>query len=427
MDFTTHHKNQGIVLISVLIILLSLTLIALTVSRRNTMDEMMAANLRDASNTMTIAESGIEAGFALVEQNHVHGQVIMDDLFQLPGNVLSQYSISGGNYEVTAIDGIPSDGIATLNSVGQFNGSVREIEILLEMQWPSRAAYAILTNDDIISIEGSPEINGPFADVHSNSDVNIQGNPTVSGEVSASGNVNITGNPTIGATVSGAGLVDIPHVYPPEYRQYATIVLGRWCKIYDGAGNLIGNVTGGGKWHGWTCDGGDNTWTVSGNTQPDGWLDGYYYVEGNVVLGGGPNGLWLVTIIAEGSIHAAGNSIFQPWASQYPNDTGDPEANEILFLAGNDLRIEGTPGNEFRGIMAAHMEVGVSGNADLSGSIVAENGLHAMGQEVVTDSRVVTNLIDTNYFSGNLSMEASGTGLGAIKQLTVTAWRELVH
>ena len=73
MNMAMHNKNRGIVLGAVLIILVSLTLVALTVAQRNTMDEKMAANRRDALNAMTISESGIEAGFALVKNNYVQG------------------------------------------------------------------------------------------------------------------------------------------------------------------------------------------------------------------------------------------------------------------------------------------------------------------------------------------------------------------
>ena len=427
MKQAVHNKNRGIVLGGVLIILISLTLVALTVAQRNMMDEKMAANRRDALNAMTISESGIETGFALVKHNYVHGQKLMDELFQLSGNILSQDPVSEGNYLVTVIDGIPNDDMVTLNSVGDFNGGVREIEIMLEMRHRGRPAHAILTNDDIISIEGGPEINGPFADIHSNSDINIQGNPTVSGEVSASGNVNISGNPIIGGgAVSGAALVEIPHVYPPEYKQYANVILSADCKVTSASDVEWADLSGGGEWHGWSCTPNDK-WVLSSSNPAGGHYDGFYYVHGNLEISGGPDpGPWLASFVAEGYIDVSGNAAMKPWASEWPNDTGDAVANDILFLAGNDLKIGGTFSAQFFGIMAAHMEVGVEGNATLNGSIIAENGLHSMGQEE-TNAHTVQNLIDTNYFTGSLSMTASGSSLNAVKQLTSLAWRELIH
>ena len=51
------NKNLGVVLVSALLLLVSMTLIAVTVSYRSTMGELIAANQRDALNAMTIADS----------------------------------------------------------------------------------------------------------------------------------------------------------------------------------------------------------------------------------------------------------------------------------------------------------------------------------------------------------------------------------
>ena len=428
MNLAMRHKNSGIVLASVLVILVSLTLVALTVAQRNTMDEMMAANQRDGANALTIAESGIEAGFALVKNNYVHNQAMKDELLQLPNNILSQDSVSGGNYLVTVIDGVADDGVVTLNSLGDFNGGVREIEIVMGMLHPGKAAYAILTSADIDGLSGSAQINGPSADVHSNSDIYV-GNlnsPGVAGTVSASGTVTAQ-DPTdiAGGTVNGAAQVEIPHVYPPDYLQYATVIFTADCKVMSPSGELWADIPGNGEWHGWKCNPGDY-WNLSSNNPADGFFDGFYYVHGNVWINGGPDTEWPITIVTEGNIELQGNPVFVPWGSVPPNDTGDAVANEILFLAGNDIEVRGTAGATTTGIIAAHMEVSMSGNVNHTGSVLAENGLHGMGQEVTT-GQAITDLAWGNSFTGNLTINGSGTGLGNIKQLTATAWRELVH
>jgi hypothetical protein len=426
MDYSRHNKNHGIILFSVLIILVSLTLVALTLTQRNTMDEMMSAAQRDSANAIAISESGIEAGFALVEQNYILGQVIKDELYQLPGGVLSQDTISGGNYLVTVIDGVPNDGIATLNSVGDFNGSVREIEIVLDMLRPGNAAFAILTSSDINSLDGSAEVNGPHADVHSNSDVEV-GNlnsPGVDGVVSASGTVTAHDPSDIaGGTVDGAALVEIPHVYPPEYLQYATAIFTGDCKVMSPGGAELADLSGSATWHGWKCRPGVD-WTLGANPA-DGYLSAFYYIHGNVKINSGPDTEWMVTFVAEGNIEISGNPDFVPFGSLPSNDTGDAEANEILFLAGNDIDLRGTAGALTSGIIAAHMEVAMQGNVTHTGTVLAENGLHGMGQEVTT-GQVTTDIVSANSFSGNMVINGTGSGLGTIKELTATAWRELV-
>ena len=428
MDQSMHHKNRGIVLGGVLIILVSLTLVSLTVTQRNAMDEKMAANRRDALNAMTISESGIEAGFALVKHTYIQGQEMTDELYELPGNVLSQDSVSAGSYLVTVIDGIPNDGKATLNSVGNFNGGVREIEIVMGMRRPGRDAYAILTNNRIHSIDGSATVNGPSADVHSNSDVDI-GNIVgggIDGAVSASGSVTAhDADQVAGGTVSGAAQVEILHVYPPDYLQYATVIFTADCRVMSPGGVEWANLGGGEFWHGWKCRANDY-WDLSSNNPADGHFSGFYYVHGNIEMTAGPAGEWAVTFVTEGYISISGNPVFRPWGSLPPNDTGDAEANEILFLAGNDIKLRGTSSAVFSGIVAAHMEVAMSGNVTHTGSILAENGLHGMGQEV-TAGLTYRDIASENDFSGNLTINGTGTGLGAVKQLTALAWRELVH
>jgi len=425
MDIGMHHNDRGIVLAGVLIILVAVTLAAVTVARRNTMDEMMAANQRDALNALSISDSGIEAGFSLVKQNYVQSQDLLeDDLTNLPNDILIQDSVSGGNYLVTVIDGVADDGIVTLNSLSDYNGSVREIEVMLEMRNLGGGAIAILTNDDIV-MSGEANISGPDADIHSNANISISGNPTLSGTVSAEGTVSISGTPDIeGGTVSGAANVEIPHVYPPEYLQYANVILTADCKVTSASGTVWADASDN-NWHGWACAPGDK-WTMNDSTPADGIYSGFYYVHGNVILSGSPLTQWGLSVVAEGYIEVSGIAAYQPWGSLMPNDTGDVVANEILFLAGNDLKINGNPSQEFNGILAAHMDVGFSGNPQLNGSILAENGLHHMGQEVTT-GQLEKNIVDFNNFNGNMIMVASGNGLGGVKKLAATAWRELVH
>ena len=115
------------------------------------------------------------------------------------------------------------------------------------------------------------------------------------------------------------------------------------------------------------------------------------------------------------------------------------QTNEVLFLAGGDFKLNGNPLQKFKGIIAAHMEFGVSGNPELMGALIAENGRAQQqqglghGQEV-TNNRDVRNMIDHNYISGNPTMsgdtdqlvpEPPGQAIpfGAVME----SWREVVE
>jgi cytoskeletal protein CcmA (bactofilin family) len=419
-------NSGGFVLAASLFLLLTLTLVVVTIAHRNTFDEAMAGNQRDFVNAMGVTESGVEAGFALVKENYVNGgNFDVDQLTGYSSNPLLTGSLSGGSYAVTVP--VVNANLLVLNSVGSVAGAEREIEVVLEVDSSGTWDYAILTSDSINVMSGDPIIYGPYADVHTNMHFYISGNPEIDGSISATGVLDISGNPTVGGEqTSGADNVDIPHVYPPEHRGNANIVLTPDCRVTAADGSEIADLSDGGKWHGWDCSVGDK-WTMADSSPDGGLYDAFYYVEGNVVISGGPEALWYASFVAEGYIEVSGNPYFHPWGYGAGNDTGSEVGDKILFLAGNDLKINGNPDQEFIGIMAAHMEVGVSGNPYLEGSILAENGLHGEGQEVASGMEI-KNIIDNNEFNGNMVLNASGDGLGGAGQpLIVSAWRELVH
>lgn len=423
MDIQLRKTHRGIALVSAMVLLVSLTLVVVTTAYRNTSNELMASNQRDSITSMTVAESGIEAAFALVSKNYVKERLfLVDELSPFTSSPLLSDSVSGGDYTVTVPQIDPN--FIVVNSTGSVSAAEREIEVILTIDGGATSTYAILTEDSIDALEGRMEITGPFANVHSNSDVIILGNPTVSGTVSASGSVSSSGNPDIGAGVSGAAVVEIPHVYPPEYEQYATVVFSPGCTVLSPAGGSIADLSDGSRWHGWGCIVGEK-WVMSGNVAGD-LFEGFYYVKGNVSLEGNPNGTWYASIVAEGNIEVSGNAEYKPWGSKPDNTTGDHTANEIMFLAGNNLTIAGTPGQLINGILAAHMEIQITGNPFLSGSLVAENGRHTMGQEV-TSGQAVVDLVTNNSVEGSVILDASGTALiGGGDPLVVAAWRELV-
>lgn len=417
------HKDTGFVLVSALILLTCLSLIVVTVTFRNTGNEVLAANQRDSVRAMTIAESGIEAGFALVRRDYVKlRQFLVDDLAAYSAAPLLAESFAGGAYSLT-VPTINPDYVV-LSSLGDTTGAERHIEVVLEIDENATSRYAILTEDDINALEGQPLFDGPFANIHSNSNILIQGTPDISGTVSASGSIVVHGSPSIGAVVSGAARVEIPHVYPPAYRPYATIVFTPDCIVEQADGSTIIDLSGGGTWHGWACEVGQR-WVMSGNVAED-LYEAFYYVEGNLSLEGNPNGIWYASFVAEGYISVSGTADYRPWGYKSGNSTGDHSANEVLFLAGNDLQVVGTPEQDLNGILAAHMDVHMSGNPTVAGSILAENGLHGAGQEVTTGQAVV-DLVVENEFEGSMIMNAVGTAIiGGGNPVKVTAWRELV-
>jgi hypothetical protein len=122
---------------------------------------------------------------------------------------------------------------------------------------------------------------------------------------------------------------------------------------------------------------------------------------------------WKVTIVAEGNIVIGGDFDMQPYAPP------------LLFLAGNDLSLRGQASQSLDGLAAAHQEVDISGSMRLEGSVIAENGYWAAGQQVTTNRQVV-DLVATNSISGQGQVVKKNESNTPFAKLVELAWRELV-
>jgi hypothetical protein len=108
------------------------------------------------------------------------------------------------------------------------------------------------------------------------------------------------------------------------------------------------------------------------------------------------------SIIATGSIDISGNPDLKP------------DAPEIMFVAGGDLKITGglTLPFNVEGMFLVHEQLFIAGNPDLNGQIIVEN------------SPSVSSLVTTNEISGNPTITYNGlVGSGGV--LNVTGWREM--
>jgi hypothetical protein len=146
----------------------------------------------------------------------------------------------------------------------------------------------------------------------------------------------------------------------------------------------------------WTFGGG--TWSISGNTAP---TSGTYYVEGNIKITGNPASAKapaVLTLIAEGSIEISGKPYIQP------HTTG------LLLVTDSDLKISGNPGlNYAEAQILVHEQMQISGNPDITGQILVENGPN------------LSTLVDENKISGNPNIIYNGTvGSSAFQ---VSSWR----
>jgi hypothetical protein len=474
-------RNKGAVLAGALILLVSLTLIAVTVAYRTTLDELMAANQRDALNAMSIADSGIEAGFAEIKASYP--ELGTGLCTHVSGNPLATASISQGSYTVIVDDCVEYDpdavppvveGSVVLNSVGTVNGAIRETELLLTYEESSGSAnWPSFLANDYIDISGAKFV-GPVIHVHSNGRIKVGGAPLTctsaavcgtegdppAGIISSSAEAGVgfdrkseeieTANPypwdlwgqvptdlpaeaqelylnNENPSVGPPAPMEIPHVYPPDWQGNATVELTHDCRVVEGPasaspGTEIWDVSSQGVWNGWSC--GSSAWEMKSSSAD--LYSAFYYVHGNVKISASPDSAWTASFVAAGNIEITCCVQFHPYGQ-----TGDPAADNLFLLAGNDIVVSGSPGNITDGMIAAHGQVKLTGSGShFRGSVLAEDYLHGAGQEVTTNVQTIKNSIATNLINSNVILEGTGLGLtggGGPPGLKIKGWRELVH
>ena len=437
------NEHRGFILVSSLVLLVTLTLVAVVFAYRNSLEELMAANQRDAVQAMVAAETGIESGWSWTQKKHEgltqwhddFNTKISDQQFEpIKGYVGAPDSVKTlDNVQVMRSVDEDGDAVIIMRSVGYAgprNSAERVLEVVMEMQDlennSSSSRYAILTNDTMDKMSGTITVRGSHAHVHSNQDFISAGDPvTIGGNASAVGRVIEDGGTLIvhGDIENKADEVVIPVIDPRVYRPYATVVLTEKCKYEDPAGNDVSNNT---LKNQWTCDKGN--WEFS--NQPKNGYEAFYYVEGNLTINGGAQNDWCASFVAEGTIKVSGSgSNFRTWGNKEHcgNETGNAVANEILFYAGNDIELSGEDDSDTWGIIATHREMKINGNWTLKGTIIAENGKSNLSWNIRGDS-----ITDKNEFSGNWSIISEGSVIydneqGKVQKLVVTAWRELVE
>jgi len=325
---------------------------------------------------------------------------------QVTNNILATgFPLSTIPADPSASATVDSDGIIVVTSTGTFRNATQVVEAVVR-SGQSNMTDAIVTGDDL-QISGNPTVNGTAGGVHSNGDMDISGNVSVSQDATASGNYDVSGSVSVGG-VEGGGkpTVSIPPVNPAYHRSLADYVLKADGKVYQSNGTtVVFDTSSGNSWPqnngGWKLSG--DKWDWNGN-QVDTMANSVFYVEGNVKVAsnpGSPGSPWQVTLIAEGYIDISGNPTMQA------------NTDDLLLVAGTDVKISGNP--EASGIIAAHEQFAGSGNFELNGYIIAE------------DAATSDDTVEFNFLSGNPEVTYNGglSGLGAGGPLAVLAWHQV--
>jgi hypothetical protein len=323
-----------------------------------------------------------------------------------------------------ATSGTPLDVIFGVATAGDGSRGPRVVKVAFDRAYFTPDA-ALLTEGDL-KINGNPEVLGISGDIHSNSNLQVDGNPIASGNVTASGTLSGASKVTSpGIVAGGQPRMDIPEFSPRQIYEQRHGYAASWYDLCsDGrvrapappgqvpcTGTVIFNTASGTEFRGWKLSG-DN-WDFSGNTG----YDGVYYVLGKgAKIGGNPGTAAApaaMTILVEaaaspdsgksGNLEISGNPVIHP------------QLSDILAILDRDLKINGNPDQSLVGFFGAREQIGISGVPNLHGSLVSLGKPDTPGSpipynEISGDARITYN--------GNMTLPLGN-------RLRLSAWNEL--
>jgi len=392
-------NDFGFVLGTTLLVLIVLALFMVAGVQWASQDIPRTAKYKKSRQAFYIADAGIQQAINFLNYNALgSGNGFNDELNGANWPVaFASTPVGTGAFAVTIADNDPatptvdSDNTVVLNSVGTTNGISSTIQATI-FRPLFNPGGAVVTQGNL-TINGNPNIQGTNGSVHTNSDLDIAGAPNIA--ATATGSYTAAGSqPGItGPTGGGLPPVDIPTINPLDFKIFADYVLKADGTVEDGAGNLLHDTGTNGKWDDWDFKNGD-TWELGGgNTQ-----NGMFYAEGNIDIKGNPGEgdpgtpAWQATLIATKNVELSGNPVIDNY-----NDPNDPQAiNNLLFIAGLDLRISGNPNQTFTGIMYAGEQMNLDGDPNVNGYILSK------------DLSANSNLATGNSINGNPSITYNG-------------------
>jgi hypothetical protein len=321
-------------------------------------------------------------------------------------------------------DGTPLDVIFGVGAAGDGARGPRVVKVGFDRAYFTPDA-ALLTEGDL-KINGNPEVLGISGHIHSNSNLQVDGNPIASGNVTATGTLSGASKVTSpGMVAGGQPRMDIPDFSPREMYAQRHDYAASWYDLCpDGrvrapappgqvpcTGTVIFNTASGTEFRGWKLSG-DN-WDFSSNTG----YDGVYYVLGkSAKIGGNPGTAaapTAMTILVEaaaspdsgksGNLEISGNPVLRPHLS------------DILGILDRDLKINGNPAQSFVGFFGAREQIGISGVPNVHGSLVSLGRPNTPGSP-----------IPYNEISGDAKITYNGSmSLPLGNRLRLSAWNEL--
>lgn len=371
-------EESGVVLPMTLMFLMILSTLAAALLTVGSLEVQTASNHLRATQALFVAEAGLEDAFNAFRTDSTRVTAATSGLTVVPGLAgpganLAAFGTYAVTYQSAGPDTVRVVSRGTTPSGGVNTPATRTLTTVFSTTFTSTDAIRTRLN---LTISGNPIVSGLCGSVHANGGVNISGNPTLSGTVTATGTLTNTGNGTMAAgSGGGRSPKPIPTIDPAAFLTRAKSMVPpnelfqfrSNGQVLNGTDTVIAMLSPGQEFRGWKYNAGSPTkWDFSANTG----YNGTYYLEGNAVVSGNPGTTstpWVTTLLATGDIEISGTPVIKT------------ALRDTLFVAGKDVKINGNPDQSFEGLIAAHEQVGISGNPNVNGYIIAEEKLDTSG------------------------------------------------
>ncbi len=441
------YNESGFAMVTALLLMTVMIALIPAAIRLTTGEIDRTSNFKDNREAFFVAEAGLEHAKFLTEETSLRAALAgPDDLVTatpsdsenddngtfglgapvaLPvddGNLYDTAVLNGTTYYIRAFDNDDGDGDLTtdkdnmvfLSAVGIVDGTTTRVEALV-FNPPGIPIGAVTTNGDL-TISGNSTVTGACGNVHANGDLTLSGaSGTVNGNATSTGTTDPGTATVTGVALSSQAEIIVPFLDVTEFKPYADYIFKADGNVYDDhdpAAGPIGSGSGPG-WNGWKYQIGPQKWVNnSGNDA----LDAFIYIEGNVSMNNGtagtPGNKWELTLVATGYVDVSGNdNIVNKRNPSHPVDI-----QNLYFIGGTDVKFNGNSGQTVQGVFYAIEQIDVSGNADMTGAIMAYNIAN------------VENLVNgSNTISGNptITYDCGLTTPTTTVVIDVVAWNEV--
>ena len=404
--FSSSVSERGIALFTSIFALLLLTLLGWSMATTSLVNVVITKNAREATEAFYIAEAGVAHATAIIGAEGAGFDSYLqagngtacdgDELSDTPSAPLSAgdeitsaqsggHTYGSGRYEVSVCDDhdfestASGPGLPDTDPDHDANNLVRIVSagygpdsstVTLEARFTTSSADPAVLIESDLEIEGSLQITGSGGAVHSNGDLDLDGQTACAekyfsavGSIldAASADTGTSCNDSPTDTRSGAASITIPNLNPLDFKNDADWILKSNGTITD----QLGTPQTGSPWDNWSYDSGKREWTYGSS---DDLISGTYYSEGSIEIDGDPGegGPPLkLTFIAEGHIVIDGDV----WMEFSLTKDGTAYA----LISGHDIEIDDEADPHLTGQSYARHQIEIDelANAEISGQIIA--------------------------------------------------------